>query len=240
MTGAPDVPVELRGCWRRNWIEFADGSRDETTFVIWLQLPSRMADVRVAADPSEMRHLMGLGDCSLDELRALATSESSSGYTTCTSLTTGDDRVRRATAEWFTRGHGVAFQPVSAYPEPGLLEWGDDPSTMIERAPSGAYVEEWQLIPGTTAPLEYHRLSPDTEWYLAGDMAVLVRDRPQPVPRVARLPELIAEAEGNRPVIEALLDCEFSVARRRADGRFVIEVSTLPWRHGQVLDVDFR
>ena len=43
-------------------------------------------------------------------------------------------RVRRATAEWHTRGHGTAFQPVSAFPEPGLLEWNDDGTVMIERA----------------------------------------------------------------------------------------------------------
>ena len=39
------------------------------------------------------------------------------------------DRQRRhatATAAWHTRGHGVNFQPVSAFPEPGLMTWSDD------------------------------------------------------------------------------------------------------------------
>ena len=94
-------------------------------------------------------------------------------------------------------------------------------------------------MPGTGGGQAYHRLAPDTEWYVAGDAAVLVRDRPVPVPRAARLPELIAEAGGDRAAIEALLDCEFSFARRRA-GRWVIEASTLPWREGEVIDVGLR
>lgn len=239
MDGRADVPPELWGCWQRNWIEFADGTRDATTFVVWLQLPSLMADIRIAADRPDMRARRTLSECTIAELHALANSESSSGFTTCTPSTVGADGVRRATAEWHTRGHGVAFQPVSAYPEPGWLEWGDDPTLMIERAPSGAYTEEWQLINGSAEPLTYRRLAPDTELYIAGTVAVLIRDRPQPVPRAARLSELIAEAGDDRAAIEALLDCEFSFARLTNAG-FVIEASTLPWREGQVLDVDLR
>ncbi len=159
------VPAELVGCWRRAWIEFADGIRDDTSTVIWLQLQSKMADIRVSADQPG-HDCSGLADCSLDELRTLAASESSSGYTTCTPIVVGDDGVRRATAEWFTRGHGVAFQPVSAFPEPGLLEWNDDGTVLYERAPSGAYVEEWRLIPGTSSHLEYRELQGNWLWYL--------------------------------------------------------------------------
>ena len=215
------------------------GTRDDTSFVVWLQLPSLMADIRIVADRPDMRARGALSECSWAELLALANSESSSGFTTCTPLTLGADGVQRATAAWHTRGHGVAFQPVSAYPEPGWLEWGDDPTLMIERAPSGAYTEEWQLIAGSTEPLTYRRLAPDTELYSAGTVAVLVRDRPHPVPRAARLRELIAEAGDDRAAIEALLDCEFSFARLRG-GAFVIEASTLPWREGEAISDDLR
>ena len=47
---AATVPELMFGCWRRAWIEFADGSRDDTTNVVWLQTESSMADVRIAAD----------------------------------------------------------------------------------------------------------------------------------------------------------------------------------------------
>jgi len=43
------VPDIMLGCWRRAWIEFADGSRDDTGVVLWLQTESAMVDVRVSA-----------------------------------------------------------------------------------------------------------------------------------------------------------------------------------------------
>ena len=131
------VPDALLGCWQREWIEFADGTRDDTTFVVWLQLPSLMADVRLSAAALA---LAGRSSFSMDELLVLAESDSSSGATVCTAIVDGT-----ATAEWSS---AVGFQPVSAFPEPGLLEWSADGTVMIERAPSGAYVEEWHLLPG--------------------------------------------------------------------------------------------
>ena len=230
------VPAELFGCWQRAWIEFADGTRDDTSMVIWLQLQSKMADIRVSADqPSHDRG--SLAECSLEELRALAASESSSGYTTCTPIVVGEDGVRRATAEWFTRGHGVAFQPVSAFPEPGLLEWNDDGTVLYERAPSGAYVEEWRRIPGTSTGLRYRQRADGSEIYVAGSVTVFVRDRAHSIPRAARLQQLVADRGDDRAAIERLIDCEFSFARQ--DGsRYVVEASTLPWNIGKVIDVD--
>jgi len=210
-----DVPELLRGCWRRSWIRHADGSVDDTSLVVWLQLPSLMVDVRLAAAQPDLMRRGSLEACSLDDLHRLAASESSSGYTTCTPIVAGADGVRRATAEWFTRGHGVAFQPVSAYPEPGLLEWHEDGTVMVERAPSGAYTEEWHLLPGSRDPLLHRLLDDGRHWYRTGDVAVLVRDRPQPVPRAARLDELVAELGDDRQAIGALVDCEFSVVERR-------------------------
>lgn len=234
---AETVPEALHGCWQRAWIEFPDGTRDETTFVAWLQLPSKMADIRIRADRPDLAQRTNVLDCTADELTTLANSEGSSGFTTCTPIVTGDDGVRRATAEWFTRGYGVAFQPVSAFPEPGLLEWSDDGTVLMERAPSGAYTEEWHLIPGSRGPLRHHVRPDGSEIYRAGDVAVLVVDRPSLVPRAARLQELIADCAGSQRQIAPLLDCEFSFARRRGSD-FVIEASTLPWREGGTIDVD--
>lgn len=231
------VPELLRGCWKRRWIRFAGGAVDDTSLVVWLQLPSLMADVRLADDQPDLMRRGNLEGCSPDDLRRLAASESSSGYTTCTPISTDAGGVRRATAEWFTRGHGVAFQPVSAYPEPGLLEWNDDGTVMTERAPSGAYTEEWHLVPGSRDPLLHCVLDDGRQWYRTGDIAVLVRDRPQPVPRAARLDELVAELGDDRQAIAALLDCEFSVAERRGQ-HWTITASTLPWRSGEVIDGD--
>jgi len=110
---------------------------------------------------------------------------------------------------------------------------------MIERAPSGAYVEEWVRTAGSEAPLEHRVLADDRQLYRTGDIAVLVKDRAQPVPRPARLLTLVEEAASDRDAIEALIDCEFSLAERQ-DGLFSITASTLPWRCGEEIDVDIR
>ena len=195
---APDqtVPDELFGCWQRQWIEFADGSRDDTSFVVWLQLPSLMADVRLS--PAALA-LAGRTSLSLSDLMVLAESDS------------------------------IGFQPVSAFPEPGELEWNSDGTVMMERAPSGAYVEEWHLLPDSRGPLSHSVLADGSEWYRAGSVGVLVRDRPLPVPQVERLSSLTDRAD-----LESALDCEFSFCRLTGDA-WVVEHSTIPARVGAIL-----
>jgi hypothetical protein len=226
----------MLGCWKRAWIEFSDGTRDDTTTVVWLQTESRMVDVRIPADRAVRSDRAALHECSVDELRAIASSDASSGFTECGPPVVDGDGLQSATASWHTRGHGVNFQPISAFPEPGLMAWNHDATVMMERAPSGAYVEEWRLVPGSRGALTVASVG-DTTTYRAGPIAVLVRDRSVPIPRPARLRELLDEYATARSMMEALLDCEFSVAEQ-TDGEWTITASTLPWREGRVLDVD--
>jgi len=235
--GSDTVPELLRGGWRRSLINYADGRCDTTSTVVWLQLASQMVDVRF---PSGLGQLTGRGSleaCSLDDLKRLAGSEGSSGFTICTPIVTNPEGKATATAEWFTRGHGIAFQPATAYPEPGLLEWNRDGSIMTERAPSGAYVEQWHRIPDSEKPLGHRYLDDGRQLYMAGSVAVLVRDRTKPVPRPDRLQTLVAEAGDDHDAVAALVDCEFSLAEK-LHGQFVITHSTLPWRTGEQLDAD--
>jgi hypothetical protein len=228
----------MLGCWRRAWIELSDGTRDETTSVVWLQTDSSMVDVRVDSARRGLSDRGSFRECSDDDLHAIAASDASSGFTDCGSVVVGPDGLRRATATWHTRGHGVNFQPVSAFPEPGEMTWNADGTVMIERAPSGAYCEEWRLVPGSRDLLAVSRLR-DGLVYRAGDIAVLVRDRSAPIPRQARLPELLREYREDRPMMEALLDCEFSVAERSGN-QWLVTISTLPWKEGKAFDVDLQ
>lgn len=230
------VPDAMLGCWRRVWIEFADGSRDDTAKVVWLQTESLMADVRIAGDRQDLSGRSGLHECSIEELQMIASADASSGFTECGPIDVGADGLRSATASWHTRGHGVNFQPVSAFPEPGLMSWNEDATVMLERAPSGAYVEEWRLVPGTRDALSVTSVDDETT-YRAGPVAVFVRDRSIPIPRPARLHELLDEYAAERQMIEALLDCEFSVAELNGN-EWIVTASTLPWREGKVLDVE--
>jgi len=228
------VPELMYGCWRRAWIEFADGSVDDTTMVWWLQTESQMVDVRISAHRPDFSSRSGLHDCTLAELGALAAEDASSGFTECGPVVVGINGTRQATASWNT-GSGVNFQPVSLFPEPGLMTWNDDATVMMEYAPSGAYVEEWRLVPGSRDPLLV-RLDGLAAVYRAGDVAVYVRDRAASIPRKARLVDLVDEYAEDRAVVESLLDCEFSVAERTGSD-WVIAASTLPWRQGELLDV---
>jgi hypothetical protein len=84
-----------------------------------------------------------------------------------------------------------------------------------------------------------HHQHGTVQWFVAGDVAISVRDRPVALQRVARLDELIADAGSNRSAIEALLDCEFSLVER-VDDACVVTASTHPWRVGEVVDVPVR
>jgi hypothetical protein len=229
------VPDLMMGCWRRAWIEFADGTIDDTTTVVWLQTDSLMVDVRIPANRHNVATRASLNECTIDDMHALAASDASSGFTKCGPVSTDRDGVRSATASWHTRGHGVNYQPVSAFPEPGLMTWSADGAVMFERAPSGAYTEEWRLVSGSRDLLSVTSVNNDT-FYRAGDIAVLVRDRAILIPRQARLPDLVDEYAADRATLEALLDCEFSVAQR-TDGDWTVFASTLPWKEGTVIDV---
>jgi hypothetical protein len=218
------VPTWLRGCWRRAWIEFADGSRDDATSVHWLQTDVAMADVRLGADRPSFAGVRSFAEAGPEQLAALSTANASTGFTSVADVRRHPDGSHTCTAEWHTYGHGVNFRPECEFPEPGHLHVDAAGTTMIERAPSGAYVEEWRLVPGSQNELRHAVDDDGTELFVAGPIAIVVRDRrPDPARR--------------RDTTVDLLDCEFSVATRGDDDVHRIVASTLPWREGEVVDV---
>ena len=91
---------------------------------------------------------------------------------------------------------------------------------MIERAPSGAYVEEWRRLSGSDTSLQQID-GPAGRTYVTGEVAVIARD--------------------DRRDADTLLDVEFSICERIAGGAgWRIVGSTLPWRTGEVIDVGVR
>jgi hypothetical protein len=238
----PHVPEWLRGCWQRAWIEFDDGSRNDTDTVFWLQTSSSMADIRIPGQRPPFDGVESLSACSSSQLSALAGSIASTGFTTCSATSEESaDGSRSCVAEWFSYGHGTNFQPVCSFPEPGHLLVDQDGTVMIERAPSGRYVEEWHLVAGSRDGRPRHSVLVDgRQLFVTGSVAVVVRDRVVALPHDSlphdSLIELAADGKCARPELEALLDCEFSVALQGGDGVYRITASTLPWREGQPLD----
>jgi hypothetical protein len=231
------IPTWLQGCWRRAWIRMADGTVDDRSAVFWLQTPHAMADVRIDGDRPPFDGVHALAECTDAQLAALATANASTGHTTVEQVVDHADGSHSCIAQWHTYGHGANFQPVVTYPEPGLLHVDPSGTVMTERAPSGAYVEEWHLVPGSRDHLRRSALPDGREAFEAGQVLVVVRDRVVTPPREASLAELITTDGLPRATIEALLDTEYSVAFREPDGRTVVRHSTLPWLEGTTLDV---
>ena len=236
-THAGVVPELLRGAWKRAWIHNEDGTRDDTSTIVWLQHESSMVDVRFSAEQLALADRGSFENCSLDDLRLLAQNDSSSGFTTCTDPVI-KGHAMTATATWMNGARGgVAFQPVSSYPEPGWLEWNADGSVLSERAPSGAYTEEWHRVGASAGPFDHRALDDQHQLFTAGDLAVLVRDRTFAIPP-GPLAELVDGAGHDRKALTALVDCEFSLAQRSHDAainHYKITASTLPWRIGHDL-----
>ena len=113
----PPVPDQLVGCWRRALIRSADGSVDDRSDVIWLQTRSAMADLRLDGERPDLSSRSGVGACDHADLVSLAGSDSSTGYT----LVDVPTRRLLPSPPGTRVDEGVDFQPVLAFPEPGLL-----------------------------------------------------------------------------------------------------------------------
>ncbi len=229
------ILAPLLGCWHRSVIRFAGGKEDALTRAIWLQTASGMADLRIAANRPDFSARRSLADCTRLELLALAEQDAMCGITLF-----DPHALPYPTATWPAQGSVIRFQPVTAFPEPGWLEFRDNGTVMIERAPSGAYQEEWRLQPGSSAETAQfsRRHGSVTEClYVAGDHALYARGRNVPVAEQLRLPELARAARDDVDRLRALVDCEFSYARRAPGSEdFVVALSTLPWREGSALE----
>src|SRR6476619_1599993 len=232
--GSAPVSEKMIGCWERLHIRFSEGTEDKTTRVIWLQTLSGVADIRIAASRPNLRGRRGFGDCSKDELLKLAEQDCFCGVT----LFDPDPRPS-PTASCTKEAYLFRLQPVITFPEPGWIEWQGSGTCMIERAPSGAYEEDWRLQSGSrsfAAHLTKRDAKATTCLYVAGEHAIYARNRAVDLPSDKSLVELATDAQCERRRLEELLDCEFSYARRERPGDgYTIMTSTLPWREGQAL-----
>jgi len=199
--GPQTVPDELLGCWRRNWIRFGDnGPLQRDVAVVWLQTASGMGDLRI--DPSQAPH----------------ESDSSCGVTVVDETT-----EPFVTATWHNGETGFSQQPVSRFPEPGWLVW-DSGTIMRELAPSGAYVEQWELLPrshGVVAHYVATKASTTTNLYVAGahHFVAIERSDEQAVHELSYGVRDTTTSDTNAEVI-------------------VIEMSTIPSRVGRVMQLD--
>jgi hypothetical protein len=173
--GSATVPEKMIGSWERLYIRSADGTDDKTTRVIWLQTLSGVGDIRIPATRPDLRKRKGFGDCSKDELLKLAEQDCFCGVTLFE-----PDAKPFPTARWPKEAYLFRFQPVITFPEPGWIEWQNSGTCMIEKAPSGAYEEDWRLQPESrsfAAHLTKRDAASATCLYIAGEHAIYARNR---------------------------------------------------------------
>lgn len=223
--------------------------------VLWVQTPSGHGDMRIAKKRSDMTATAtSLADLSHSQLLELAAADCSCGVCELDQGTV--DAQGRPRARWHVSTTGFTQQVVSNWPEYGYLEWMspskesvdqtttlDSRPCMMEYAPDGQYIEDWRLSPGSTG-FSCHLTGPGRNLYVAGIHAMLAIHRTEE-PAVAKPLVNIVHTDGhkNRTAVETYLSSEYSYAQKKhatADcSEFIIELSTLPWRQGQSISLQW-
>ena len=217
---------EMSGMWRRSLLIQADGVRDSTTLVRWLQAQTLFVDLRQGASLPDFLAVRCLNDLTIEDCTQLALQEGFAGRFTFD----GD------CFEWLRL---IDFQPPSAGADAGRLWWEE--GVLMEVGRDVPYVEHWQLDPTVvTRPLAGLRLR-DVESGVAalalqvGTVFMFARDRRAPLTPGATLTECVAGA-GSLADARAMLDCEISLGsagfglETGGHGGNVILASTHPWR----------
>lgn len=210
---------DMPGMWRRTLITHADGTRDTTTQVRWLQGPTLFVDLRQGVALPDFPNLRGLNDLSHEDCAALALQAGFAGR-----LEFDGDCF-----EWRRR---IDFQP-RAGTDAGRLWW--DGEVLIEAGRDVPYTEHWLRDPSVgLRPLSGLRLR-DTQTGVAaqivqvGTVFMLARDRAVVLPEGPTLAECVAGA-ASLAEARALLDCEITLGAGGFGPAPVILASTQPWR----------
>lgn len=241
MPPSGSVPAWTLGCFRRRSITFFNGDSDDSTLVLWLQSRGLTGDLRLAPDRPKPLSREALSDLSLGELMRMAEAEGGVSPTRFEPAAVAGVELS-GTMHW---PDWTSFQLHDKWPEPGELRRVGD--CLLEHAPSGAYVEDWRLQASGDGPLVGLTLVEERDaksgqvthrgggLVIAGEHAIFVRGRPEPLPPAERLSDLIERAASEPRLLDAVFGFEASYARRDGSGRYVVKASTLPWREGRPL-----
>jgi len=220
------VPAWTLGCFHRRSITYADGTEDAAVRVIWVQSHGLTGDLRIPARRPDLAGRRSLADCTRDELVELAKGE---GGVADTSFPGG----RMDWTNW------AAFQPYDKWPEAGQLRRVGP--ALIEFAPSGIYVEDWRLQPGSAGLRVGLRLISETApgaepaprdggLVIAGDHAILALARRRALPAAGPVHRQLA---ADPSLAADVFDAEASYARRGPDGDWRVELAIDPFAEGK-------
>lgn len=228
------VPEHLCGLWQRVALETPDAPTDTTSRVFWLQTPTLFADLRIPATRAVTAGRSRLDEYGCDELVALAQQDGFAGRTAL-----AGDRC-----SWHRE---IAYQPPTGLPDEGRLALHGD--EIVEHGVHAEYREVWRRVADSEGRWLARRTvgrdgaGRETVRYLvaAGDWFLFARARPGPPLEEAASLLHFGAARGNcREELIALLDFEISLGRRAGAEPWRIELSTLPFREGQLLEAAER
>ena len=216
---------DMPGLWRRSLIDRADGSRDVTTQVHWLQGQSLFADLRQPRLRSELAHVETLRDLSPQDCLQLALQEGFAGRL----LFDGD------CFEW---RRCIDYQPPAAVADAGWLYWESD--ILVEKGRDVPYIEHWHrdaaVVDRPPCAIVLRGIEqPDALLLLVGTVFMFARARTAPAAPGQTLAQCVAGAASAREA-RALVDCEISLGQVGRRG-CRIRASTLPYRVGRDLGV---
>jgi hypothetical protein len=210
---------DLPGMWRRALIIHADGTRDSTTQVRWLQAQSLFVDLRQSAALPDFLQLRCLNDLTPEDCAQLALQEGFAGRF-------GSDGD---CFEWLRL---IDFQPRGGLADAGRLWW--DEEILMEAGRDVPYVEHWMRDPTVvTRPLAALRLRDRETGVTAlavqlGTVFMFARDRAVALTAGSSLVDCAAGADSLAQA-RAMLDCEITLGSAGM-GPNVILASTHPWR----------
>jgi allophanate hydrolase len=221
------VPPDTRltGHWQRSLLATADGRRDTTTRVSWLQAGRLYVDLRLPVPAPETPGVSCLRDLDRTQARALAQAEGFAGRLV-------------ADGTWARWERLVDLQPAAPSPDEGRLV--DEGDRVVETGRDGSYVEHWHRVPRPAVPLAAVLLRETSSGAPAvlvrvGDDVGWARGRPHDLPPGTSLPGRVEEAATTQDA-QDLLDTEVAVGRLGPRGA-VLTRSNLPWRAGASLEI---
>jgi hypothetical protein len=214
-------PSHLLGLWRRSLLVRADGARDVTTRVCWLQGLTRYIDLRQAPPQADFTRVLCLNDLTHSDCQVLAGQEGFAGQLVFDS-------------QYFLWLRQIDFQPQSAAADAGSLAW--ESHQLVERGRESDYLEHWHRDEACAtqpyAAVVMRELASGTAAQLIrlGDVFMYARDRSIALPSSTTLTKCVV-ATTDIDIARAMIDCEISLGTL-AQGNHCITASTLPYRIG--------
>jgi hypothetical protein len=221
-----NIPAPYMGMWRRTLLE-QGAVIDTSTLVLVIQTEQYHADIRIPALRPEFSNINCLEDCTLDQLRWLATQQGFTGIT----------QIVGNVSQWL-RDHD--FQPSNGQRDIGEMKFETD-DILIETGLDTPYVEIWERIPYSQLNLSFHPVTGENRHgkkisarlFTANNQFAYVRPREVKLPNAESLSVAIDTYKPNKEALLDWLDFEISFGEIISKNLGYIKHSTFPFKEGK-------